>query len=49
MSHRRLTLVALGAASLLAAAPAAHAAPPLEPRLVNLRIAEADAPNASAW
>jgi len=49
MSHRRLALVALGAASLLAAAvPSAHAAPPLEPQLVNLRIAEADAPNASA-
>ena len=48
MSHRRLVLVALGAASLFAAAAPAHAAPPLEPQLVNLQIAEADAPNASA-
>ena len=49
MSHRRLVLVALGAASLLAAAPPRPTPPPPEPRLVNLRIAEADAPTARRW
>jgi hypothetical protein len=42
MSHRRLALVALGAASLLAAAvPTAHAALPV-PRLVNAQVTEPD-------
>ena len=43
MSHRWLPFVALGAATLLAAAPAQAAPPPPEVRLPNLRIAEADA------